>query len=125
MRNVVLQTGGGALGPVAEWLQNLSPAEGAVLALVVGLILGVGSKHLWDRFTADDEPDMDFADVLDEETLKEGEAERRSSTIFPSRTSPSPRPELSNGKREPHGSASSGRRRCTSLTMPTIPTTGI
>jgi len=77
MRNVVLQTGGGALGPVAEWLQNLSPAEGAVLALVVGLILGVGSKHLWDRFTADDEPDMDFADVLDEETLKEGEAERQ------------------------------------------------
>ena len=33
MRNVILQTGGGALGPVAEWLQNLTPAEGAVLAL--------------------------------------------------------------------------------------------
>jgi len=48
-----------------------------VLALVVGLILGVGSKHLWDRFTADDEPDVDFADVLDEETLTEGEAERQ------------------------------------------------
>ncbi|MDL0134317.1 VirB4 family type IV secretion system protein [Halobacterium salinarum] len=77
MRNVILQTGGGALGAVAEWFQSLTPAEGAVLALVVGLILGVGSKHLWDRFTADDEPEVDFADVLDEETLKEGEAERQ------------------------------------------------
>ncbi|MCG1007511.1 VirB4 family type IV secretion system protein [Halorubrum lacusprofundi] len=77
MRNVILQTGGVALGAVAEWFQSLTPAEGAVLALVVGLILGVGSKHLWDRFTADDEPDVDFADVLDEETLTEGEAERQ------------------------------------------------
>jgi len=77
MRNVILQTGGGALGSVAGWLQNLTPAEGAVLALVMGLVLGVGSKHLWDRFTADDEPDVDFTDVLDEETLKEGEVERQ------------------------------------------------
>jgi len=76
MRNVLLQTGGG-LGPVAGWFQNLTPAEGAVLALVVGLGLGVGSKHLWDRFTADDEPDVDFTDVLDEETLEEGEAEHK------------------------------------------------
>jgi len=77
MRNVILQTGGGALGSVAGWLQNLTPAESAVLALVVGLGLGVSSKHLWDRFTADDEPDVDFTDVLDEETLEEGEAERK------------------------------------------------
>ena len=77
MRNVILQTGGGALGAVAEWFQSLTPAKGAVLALVVGLILGVGSKHLWDRVTADDEPDVDFADILDEETLTEGEAERQ------------------------------------------------
>ncbi|MCD2203905.1 VirB4 family type IV secretion system protein [Halobacterium sp. KA-6] len=77
MRNVLLQTGGGALGSVAGWLQNLTPAESAVLALAVGLGLGVGSKHLWDRFTADDEPDVDFTDVLDEETLEEGEAERK------------------------------------------------
>ncbi|MXR43119.1 transferase [Halobaculum sp. WSA2] len=77
MRNVILQTGGGALGSVAGWLQNLTPAESAVLALAVGLGLGVGSKHLWDCFTADDEPDVDFTDVLDEETLKEGEAERK------------------------------------------------
>ena len=77
MRNLILQTGGGALSPVAEWLQGLTAVESAVLALVVGLILGVGSKHLWDRVTADDEPDVDFADVLDEETLTEGEAERQ------------------------------------------------
>lgn len=77
MRNVILQTDGGALGSVAGWLQNLTPAESAVLALAVGLGLGVGSKYLWDRFTADDEPDVDFTDVLDEETLEEGEAERK------------------------------------------------
>ena len=77
MRNLILQTGGGALSPVAEWLQGLTAVESAVLALVVGLILGVGSKHLWDRVTADDEPDVDFADVLDEETLTKGEAERQ------------------------------------------------
>ena len=77
MRNVILQASGGALGPVAGWFQNLTPAEGTVLALVVGLGLGVGSKHLWDRFISDDEPDVDFSDVLDEETLEEGEAERK------------------------------------------------
>lgn len=77
MRNVILQTGGGALGSVAGWIQNLTPAESAVLALVVGLGFGAGSKYLWDRFTADDEPDVDFTDVLDEETLEDGEAERK------------------------------------------------
>jgi type IV secretory pathway VirB4 component len=77
MRNVILQTGGGALGSVAGWLQTLTPAESAVLALAAGLGLGVGSKHLWDRFTADNEPDVDFTDVLDEETLEEGEAEHK------------------------------------------------
>ncbi|QKY18789.1 VirB4 family type IV secretion system protein [Halorubrum sp. CBA1229] len=77
MRNVILQTDGGALGSVAGWLQNLTPAESAVLALAVGLGLGVGSKYLWDRFTADDEPEVNFTDVLDEETLEEGEAERK------------------------------------------------
>ncbi|WP_435197633.1 VirB4 family type IV secretion system protein [Natronomonas sp. EA1] len=77
MRNVILQTDGGALGSVTGWLQNLTPAESAVLALAVGLGLGVGGKYLWDRFTADDEPDVDFTDILDEETLEEGEAERK------------------------------------------------
>ncbi|TKX72468.1 VirB4 family type IV secretion system protein [Halorubrum sp. GN11GM_10-3_MGM] len=77
MRNVNLQTDGGTFGPVAEWLQSLTPAEGAILALVVGLVLGVGSKYLWDRFTVDDEPDVDFADLLDEETLTEGKAEHQ------------------------------------------------
>jgi len=113
-----------APGAVAEWFQSLTPAEGAVLALVVGLIPGVGSKHLWDRFTADDEPDVDFADVLDEETLTEGEAERQLDDISESHKTVTA-PGASRGKREPHGSASSGRRHCTSLTMPTIPTTGI
>ena len=77
MRDLILQTSGGALAPIAEWLQNLTPAEGAVLALVVGLVLGVGSKQLWDHFTADDEPNVDFADVLDEETLEEGKVEHQ------------------------------------------------
>ena len=44
MRNVILQTDGGALGSVTGWLQNLTPAESAVLALAVGLGLGVGGR---------------------------------------------------------------------------------
>jgi len=36
---------------------------------------GVVGKLLWNRHTADDEPEVDFSDVLDEETLEEGEAE--------------------------------------------------
>jgi len=37
--------------------------------------LGIVGKLLWTRHTADDEPEVDFSDVLDEETLEEGHAE--------------------------------------------------
>jgi type IV secretory pathway VirB4 component len=75
MRNGVLQTGGGMVSLVIKWLQTLTTIEGAVLALVLGISLGLGGKHLWDRYSTDDEPEVDFSDVLDEETLEQGQTE--------------------------------------------------
>jgi type IV secretory pathway VirB4 component len=43
--------------------------------LLISVALGTVGKFLLDRQTPADEPDVDFSDVLDEETLKEGHAE--------------------------------------------------
>ena len=75
MYNVILQASGGPLAQLTEWLLNPTSAEGAAIYLLLVVALGVVGKLLWDRHTADDEPEVDFSDLLDEETLEEGHAE--------------------------------------------------
>ncbi|GGN26223.1 VirB4 family type IV secretion system protein [Halarchaeum nitratireducens] len=76
MLSVLLQAGGRATDQVAEWLLNPTSTEGAALYVLLAVILGVAGKLLWGRYhSTNDEEEVDFSDVLDEETLEEGNAE--------------------------------------------------
>ncbi|ELY79691.1 transfer complex protein [Natrinema pallidum DSM 3751] len=76
MLNVLLQAGGGATDQAAEWLLNPTSTEGAALYVLLAVILGVAGKLLWGRYhSTNDEEEVDFSDVLDEEMLEEGNAE--------------------------------------------------
>jgi len=77
MRNLVLQSGSGAVGQIGGSLPSLTSAEGVILSLLGAVLLGIGGKLLWDWYTEDDEEEVEFSDVLDEETLEQGEAERQ------------------------------------------------
>ncbi|WP_202614589.1 VirB4 family type IV secretion system protein [Halostella litorea] len=77
MRNLVLQTGSGAVGQLTEWLTNPTSAEGAALYILLAVLVGIGGKLLWDWYTEDDEEEVEFSDLLDEETIEQGAAERR------------------------------------------------
>ncbi|SFQ13124.1 MULTISPECIES: VirB4 family type IV secretion system protein [Halolamina] len=75
MHSVLLQSGGGVGQLLVEWLTSPTSVEGAALYLVlVGSVAG-GGKLLVNRYAADDDPEVDFSDVLDEETLAKGHAE--------------------------------------------------
>jgi len=74
MRSVTLQASGGPLTQLTEWLLNPTSPGGVAVYLLLVVAFGVVGKLLWNRHTADDEPEVDFSDVLDEETLEEGEA---------------------------------------------------
>ncbi|WP_251331449.1 VirB4 family type IV secretion system protein [Haloplanus pelagicus] len=77
MRNLVLQTGSGAVGQLTEWLTNPTSAEGAALYILLAVLVGIGGKFLWDWYTEDDEEEVEFSDLLDEETIEQGAAERQ------------------------------------------------
>ncbi len=77
MRNLVLQTGSGAIGQLTEWLTNPTSAEGAALYILLAVLVGIGGKFLWDWYTEDDEEEVEFSDLLNEETIEQGEAERQ------------------------------------------------
>jgi type IV secretory pathway VirB4 component len=77
MRNLVLQTGSGAVGQLTEWLTTPTSAEGATLYILLAVLVGIGGKLLWDWYTEDDEEEVEFSDLLDEETIEQGEAERQ------------------------------------------------
>jgi len=77
MRNLVLQTGSGAVGQLTEWLTNPTSAEGAALYILLAVLVGIGGKLLWDWTTEDDEEEVEFSDLLNEETIEQGEAERQ------------------------------------------------
>jgi len=77
MRNLVLQTGSGAVGQLTEWLTNPTSAEGAALYILLAVLVGIGGKLLWDWYTDDDEEEVEFSDVLDEETIEQGATERQ------------------------------------------------
>ena len=77
MRNLVLQTGSGAVSQLTEWLTNPTSAEGAALYILLAVLVGIGGKLLWDWYTDDDEEEVEFSDLLDEETIEQGAAERQ------------------------------------------------
>ncbi|ELZ40764.1 transfer complex protein [Halorubrum californiense DSM 19288] len=77
MRNPVLQTGSGAFAQLTEWLTNPTSAEGAALYILLAVLVGISGKFLWDRYTEDDEEEVEFSDLLDEETIEQGAAERQ------------------------------------------------
>ncbi|MBC9988006.1 transferase [Haloferax sp. AS1] len=75
MRNLPLQASRNILTQLTQWAQQPTSPEGAALYLGTIMLLGVGGTVLWQRYRTDDEPEVDFSDVLDEETLEAGEAE--------------------------------------------------
>nr|WP_135806892.1 VirB4 family type IV secretion system protein [Halorussus marinus] len=77
MRNLILQTDSGAVGQLTEWLTNPTSAEGAALYILLAVLVGIGGKLLWDWYTEDDEEEVEFSDLLDEETIEQGAAERQ------------------------------------------------
>jgi len=77
MRNLVLQTGSGAVGQLMEWLTSPTSAEGAALYILLAVLVGIGGKLLWGWYTEDDEEEVEFSDLLDEETIEQGAAERQ------------------------------------------------
>lgn len=77
MRNLVLQTASGAVSQVVEWFSNPTSAEGAALYVGLAVLLGLGGKLLWNWYTDDEEEEVEFSDLLDEETIEQGAAERQ------------------------------------------------
>jgi len=75
MRDVILQSSDGAVAQLTEWLLSPTSLEGASIYILLIVVLGISGKYFWDQRTVDDEPEVDFSDVLDEATLEEGHAE--------------------------------------------------
>ena len=73
MSSVLQSTG--VLAQLSEWLLTPTSTEGAILYIVLIAVLGIAGKLLWERQNTDDEPEVDFSDLLDEETLEAGHAE--------------------------------------------------
>ncbi|MFW5919852.1 MAG: VirB4 family type IV secretion system protein, partial [Halanaeroarchaeum sp.] len=76
MYNVILQTGSEGVGQLLEWLSTPTATEGAALYVVLAVVVGLGGRVLWNRYTgADDEETVEFGDVLDEETIEQSHIE--------------------------------------------------
>ncbi|WP_267644152.1 VirB4 family type IV secretion system protein [Haloarchaeobius amylolyticus] len=77
MNSLVLQTSETPVDQLAEWLLNPTSLEGALLYLLGVTILGVVGRTLSNRFNDDEDEvaEVEFSDVLDEETLAAGATE--------------------------------------------------
>ncbi|KTG30341.1 VirB4 family type IV secretion system protein, partial [Haloferax profundi] len=77
MRNLTLQIESGLVTQLLEWLQQPTSPEGAALyaaGVFTLVLLGIAA---WKRRTTKEEPEVDFSDVLDEETIQTGHTEGR------------------------------------------------
>ncbi|AWB28432.1 VirB4 family type IV secretion system protein [Halococcoides cellulosivorans] len=77
MHNVVLQAGGGLISQLVEWLTNPFSLGGAVLYLILLTLIAIELKLLWDWYTENDTEEVEFSDVLDEETLEQATVEHQ------------------------------------------------
>nr|WP_199522756.1 VirB4 family type IV secretion system protein [Haloferax sp. Atlit-4N] len=75
MRNIALQTESELISQTLEWLQQPTSPEGAMLYAAGLLTVGLICILAWKRRTTEEEPEVNFSDVLDEETLETGHGE--------------------------------------------------
>jgi type IV secretory pathway VirB4 component len=74
MSSVILQSSQALLAQLTQHLQNPTTTEGALLYLVILISVGAGVLG-WKKYTSEDEPEVEFSDLLDEETLEAGAVE--------------------------------------------------
>ncbi|GAA0291610.1 transferase [Halarchaeum salinum] len=78
MHNGLLPAATGFSDQLTQWALNPTTPGGILLYLLVAVVIVATTVVAWTRYQArDDEPTVDFADVLDEETLEDGQAEGR------------------------------------------------
>nr|WP_326838480.1 transferase [Halarchaeum grantii] len=78
MHNVVLPAAVGFGEQLSQWALNPTTPGGVLLYLLVAVVIVASGVVAWTRSQArSDEPTVEFADVLDEGTLEEGQAEGR------------------------------------------------
>lgn len=75
MRSFTLQIENELVSQTLEWLQQPTSPEGAMLYAAGLLTVGLIGILAWKRRTTQEEPEVDFSDVLDEETLEAGHGE--------------------------------------------------
>ncbi len=78
MSSVVLQSEADFVAQLTEWLLNPASTEGTALYVLIVAVLGLAGKVFLARRRApqqDEEAEVDFDDVLDEETLAAGAVE--------------------------------------------------
>ncbi|QLC35483.1 transferase (plasmid) [Halarchaeum sp. CBA1220] len=78
MHNALLPAATGFSDQLTQWALNPTTPGGILFYLLVAVTITATVVVAWTRYRArDDEPTVEFADVLDEETLEEGQAEGR------------------------------------------------
>ncbi|MBP2252593.1 type IV secretory pathway VirB4 component [Halarchaeum solikamskense] len=78
MHNGLLPAATGFSDQLTQWALNPTTPGGILLYLLVAVTITATAVVAWTRYQArDDEPTVEFADVLDEETLEDGQAEGR------------------------------------------------
>ncbi|GGL40681.1 transferase [Halarchaeum grantii] len=78
MHNALLPAATGFSDQLTQWALNPTTPGGVLLYLLAAVTITATAVVTWTRYRArDDEPTVEFADVLDEETLEDGHAEGR------------------------------------------------
>ncbi|GAA0307198.1 transferase [Halarchaeum salinum] len=78
MHNALLPAATGFSDQLTQWALNPTTPGGILLYLLAAVTVTATAVVAWTRYQArDDEPTVEFADVLDEETLEDGQAEGR------------------------------------------------
>ncbi|KAB1198186.1 MULTISPECIES: VirB4 family type IV secretion system protein [Haloferax] len=77
MHNLTLQFGGEFMNQLLDWLRQPTSPEGAALYAAGVLVIALIGIFAWKRHATEEEPEVDFTDVFDEETIQTGHTEGR------------------------------------------------